>query len=91
MTLKRWAVPSCSLKNLVDGASNFWTVSASLTGEYYYNQTIQDFEPNAVLINGSVTAKSANALGSLALGEWSWGDNDTIGNNTIYVRLSDEC
>lgn len=27
-------------------------------------------------------------LGSLARGEWGWGDNDSLGFNTIYVRLT---
>jgi hypothetical protein len=89
MTLKRWAISDCPYKSLVDGASNFWTASGSGTDEFYYNQTISQIEPNAVLINGVVTAKAANALGSLAAGEWSWGDNDTLGTKTIYVRLSD--
>ena len=90
MTLKRWAVAECPYKNLVDGASNWWTASGSGTNEYYFNQTISQLkEPNAVLIDGTVTAKASNAPGSLAAGEWSWGDNDTLGVNTIYVRLSD--
>ena len=26
-------------------------------------------------------------MGSLAVGEWDWGDNDTLGYSTIYVRI----
>lgn len=89
MTLKRWAIPACPYKSLVDGTSNFWTASGSGTNEYYYNQTISQIEPNAVLIGGDVTAKATNVVGSLAVGQWSWGDNDTLGTDTLYVRLSD--
>ena len=90
MALQRWAVDDCPYKNLVDGTSNWWTASASGTNEYYFNQTISQIkEPNAVLIDDTVKAKASNAPGSLAAGEWSWGDNDTLGTDTIYVRLSD--
>jgi len=35
------------------------------------------------------TGATAGTVGSLAAGEWDWGNNDTLGFNTIYVRLSD--
>lgn len=89
MALKRWAVPNCPYKNLVESASNLWTASGSGTNEYFFNQAIFDHEPNAVLINTTVAGKSANAPGSLGAGEWSWGDNDSLGSNTIYIRLLD--
>lgn len=89
MTLRRWAISSFPFKSLVDGVSNFWTASASGINEYYYNQPIFDHIPNNLLINGLEVVQSVNALGSLAAGEWAWGDNDTLGNNTIYVRLAD--
>lgn len=31
---------------------------------------------------------TAGTLGSLERGEWAFGDNDTLGFNTIYVRLT---
>jgi hypothetical protein len=89
MALKRWAVPSCPRKNLVDGTSNWWTDNAGGTNEYYYNQPIFDHIPNTLLIDGSVVGKSSNAPNSLTEGQWTWGYNDTVGGNTIYVRLSD--
>jgi hypothetical protein len=89
MTLRRWAISNFPLKSLVDGASNLWTASASGTNEYYYTGDLFQHIPNAVHIADTPTAISVNALGSLGAGEWSWGDNDTIGNDTIYVRLAD--
>lgn len=89
MALKRWAVPSCPRKNLVDGTSNWWTDHSGGTNEYYYNQTIFNHTPNVLLINGTIVTKSSSNPGSLAAGEWTWGYNDTVGGNTIYVRLSD--
>ena len=31
---------------------------------------------------------AAGTAGSLTAGQWDWGDNDTLGYNTIYVRLT---
>src|SRR5690606_38969133 len=30
------------------------------------------------------------SLGSLAASRWGYGDNDTLGYDTIYIRLSDD-
>ena len=32
---------------------------------------------------------TGGTIGSLAAGAWDWGDNDTLGFNTVYVRLTD--
>lgn len=68
-----------------------WTASGSGTDEYYLELaaggdpglTEYDYlqENNANMTPGTV--------GSLATGEWDWGDNDTLGYSTVYVRLSD--
>jgi len=68
-----------------------WTVSASGTSEYYLeangggDPSISD--PNRLLENSALMTEGT--LGSLAAGEWGYGDNDTLGYSTIYVRLTD--
>lgn len=72
-----------------------WTASGSGTNEYYVrtaangNPGFQASPPtsNGVYINGSAATKAT--LGSLAAGNWGYGDNDTLGYSTVYVRLSD--
>jgi hypothetical protein len=71
-----------------------WTLSGSGTGEYYV-RTAANGNPgfvatppatNGVYING--TARTTAALGSLAVNNWNYGDNDTLGYNTVYVRVT---
>ena len=69
-----------------------WTASASGTNEYYCelsgggDPSLSD--PDDLTINGAVATEGT--LGSLAAGEWGYGDNDAaIAFNTVYVRLSD--
>lgn len=91
MTLNRWAISSCPKLSLVDGTSNFWTTSSgSGTNEYFYNSGLFQHEPNYVSISGTVYEKAAALPGALSVGEWSWGDVDSLGEDTIYVRLLDE-
>jgi len=72
-------------KSLVDGVANNWIVSGSGTNEYYYNQSDLTVKPGAVYENG--VAMDEGTLGSLAAGEWAWGDNDSLGSSKLYVRL----
>lgn len=79
------------LINMIDSGTFKWTASGSGTDEYYLeldgggdpslNEVFNMYE-NAVKI-------SEGSVGSLAVGEWDWGDNDTLGYDTVYVRLSD--
>ena len=87
MTLKQNSLNECPFKSLVDGSSDFWTVSGSGTNEYYYNQSDVPIKPLNVQENGGDLTGDAT-LGSLTAGQWAWGDNDSIGNDTIYVRLN---
>jgi len=68
-----------------------WTASGSGTNEYYLEAagggTPALGEPSALYIGGSLA--TGGTLGSLAAGEWGWGDNDSLGFDTVYVRLSD--
>ena len=79
-----------SLRN----ASYAWTASGSGTNEYYV-RTAASADPgfvatpptsSGVYISGSAATKGT--LGALAAGEWGYGDNDTLGYSTVYVRLS---
>jgi hypothetical protein len=68
-----------------------WTLSGSGTSEYYLeaaaggNPNIN--ESDDVAENDSLMTEAT--VGSLSAGQWDWGNNDTLGFNTIYVRLSD--
>lgn len=66
------------------GSSN-WTLSGSGTGEYYYSATIT--EPDSII--ELITVFAPGTVGSLAVGEWDYGDNDAIGESRVYVRLTD--
>lgn len=73
-----------------------WTASGSGTGEFYL-RTAASASPGFVAsppTSGGVyinaVAATKGTLGSLAAGEWGYGDNDTLGYSTIYVRLSDD-
>lgn len=71
-----------------------WTASGSGTNEYYV-RTAANANPgfaatpptsNGVYLNGSSATKAS--LGSLAAGNWGYGDNDALGYSTVYVRTS---
>ena len=54
-------------------------------GPISYNPSLA--RPEEVLENN--VEISEGTLGSLAAGEWAYGDNDTLGYSTVYVRLTD--
>jgi hypothetical protein len=76
-------------------AAHTWSASGSGTNEFYVEYAgntdpeIVAAPPSVggVYINGVAATKGT--LGSLAAGEWDYGDNDTLGHDTIYVRLAD--
>lgn len=69
-----------------------WTASGSGTNEFYL-RTAGGTDPGLIAAPGSVQVNGVNAtsgtIGALAAGQWAYGDNDTLGFNTLYVRLSD--
>ena len=67
------------------GEGHTWTESGSGTNEYYLSEVIN--EPDTLLVDSEAAA--SGTVGSLAAGEWGFGDSDTIGYDTIYIRLSD--
>ena len=77
--------------DLLEDPNNHWIASGSGTNEYYivntapfYSATkpVQVFEDDIEISEGTA--------GSLAIGEWDFGDNDTLGYSTVYIRLTDE-
>lgn len=72
-------------------ASYSWSASASGTGEYYLRTLASGdpgfSEPSDVRENGAELV--FGTLGFLSASQWGYGDNDGLGYNTIYVRLSD--
>lgn len=77
--------------NLTDGVTYQWTISGSGTNEFYL-QAFGGGDPSvstplAVVENNSLMTEGT--VGTLAAGEYDYGDNDTLGYSTIYVRLTD--
>jgi len=76
----------------VVNSSYQWTASGSGTAEYYLEASgggdpgLPD--PEIMIENG--TEMVSGTLGSLAAGEFGFGDNDSLGFNTVYVRLADD-
>lgn len=75
----------------IRNSSYIWTVSGSGTSEYYLTTSASGdpglTEPEDVLENSEVMTEAT--VGSLTAAQWDWGDNDTLGFSTIYVRLTD--
>lgn len=68
-----------------------WTLSGSGTNEYYFRTAANGnpgfaAKPDNVYINGSNATEGT--VGTLTAGQWAYGDNDTLGYSTVYVRLS---
>lgn len=82
------------LPNNIRSSLFSWTASGSGTNEYYC-RTAANANPgfiaspptsNGVYINGAAGTKGT--VGSLTSGQWGFGNTDTLGYNTVYVRLS---
>lgn len=69
-----------------------WIAGGGGTGEFYVELVgggdPSIASPNAVYEDG--VAMTQGTVDSLAAGEWDYADSDTLGFNTIYVRLSDD-
>jgi hypothetical protein len=74
-----------------------WTASGSGTDEWYLENNgggapthgdtgVALTDPPMVEEGGSDMTQGT--VGSLAVGQFDWGDNDTLGFNTLYVRLT---
>lgn len=68
-----------------------WTDSGTQAGEYHVELAGGGDpglnEPVGLMENGSHI--STGTLGSLTASTWAWGNNDTLGYNTVYVRTTD--
>jgi len=75
--------------------------ASSVSGEYYL--TKNDGNPSITQplvlatslssawdIDGvdSLTNRTTGTIGSLGAGQWNWGNNDSLGYNTVYYRLA---
>lgn len=71
----------------IRSATYKWTQSSTTT-EYYLELAAGGDpginQPTSVLTNTS-TLMTEGTVGSLAAGQWDWGDNDSLGYNTVYV------
>jgi len=69
-----------------------WTASGAGTAEYYLEASGGGdpgiLSPEIMVENGA--DMTAGTLGSLAAGEFAYGDNDALGFSTVYVRLTDD-
>lgn len=81
-----WGVSNTLSTSLVDGVSDFWTDSPATPGEYYYNPMSIPSSPYFLFTDGTEMAQGT--LGSLGDNEWAYGDQDTLGQDTIYVKLA---
>jgi hypothetical protein len=80
------------------GLAGQWVESGSGTDEWYYDRAVDPFynhatspitewtEPDKVYHLG--TDMAAGTAGTLTAGQWDWANNDALGYNTVYVRLS---
>lgn len=75
-------------------ASYSWTVSGSGTNNYFL-RTAANGNPGLAqpanvqqLVAGVRTNMTSGTAGALTASQWGWGDADTLGYNTIYVRLA---
>lgn len=73
-----------------------WIASGSGTGEFYLD-LIGGGDPGISdpgTTTGAITGNDANfvngTVGSLTASQFDYGDNDTLGYSTIYVRLADD-
>ncbi|RMD45318.1 MAG: hypothetical protein D6834_03770 [Aquificota bacterium] len=82
MSLKSYKIKSFPRKQL-----NNWQLSGQGTNEYYYTGFDILFKPLKVLENNSYMDEKP--IGSLQPGQFGWGNNDALGKDTVYVRLTD--
>lgn len=78
-------LPSSQNGNTAFGLAGSWVASG--TGDqYYHNASIA--EPDELAWHGDFLKKNTAGLGAgLGIAEWGYGDVDTLGFNTVYVRI----
>lgn len=84
-----WSEYEFYRKDLSDDDTGKWTASGSGTNEYYYTTVAGGdpgitVKPDAITLDGTLLVEGT--MGSLTDHQWDYGDNDTLGFNTVYVR-----
>lgn len=82
------ADPIINGSELLTSASYKWTASGSGTNEYYLEAS-GGGDPGLSEVKLLVLDEvwlNKDTLGSLADHTWNWGDNDTLGYSTVYIR-----
>jgi len=79
-------------RDILTSSSYKWTASGSGTNEYYLtdsdgNDPGFDVQPDFIVMDG--VKLTEGTAGSLDDHEWDYGDNDTLGFSTVYIRDSD--
>ena len=78
-----------SLKNYPDKSIALTTITGwtqvGATNEYY---KATDYKHKPLTVTEDGAAMSEGTVGSLAAGEWGWGDLATLGYNTIVIRCT---
>lgn len=79
---------SCFDPNVdIAGGGSAWTQSPAKAGEYYHSGSgLSQGEPINLAINGTIAP--TGTVGSLAVGEWAWGNNDSLPSNRVYVKIT---
>ena len=84
-----WAEYELYHADLSNADNGRWNASGSGTNEYYYtdedgNDPGFDAQPDFITMDRAVL--SEGTAGSLTDHQWDYGDNDTLGFNTVYIR-----
>jgi hypothetical protein len=75
-----------SLVSVAGGAAE-WTDSPTTPGEAYYTGAAMTAKPVVVELGGVDISASEGTIGALVENEWCWGDQDTLGASTMYIKL----
>lgn len=73
--------------------TDYTWVESSTSNEYYLQYQNGDPSLDSDVLDGLLVkgvALTSGTVGSLSDGEWGFGDGDTLGYNTIYLRYKDE-
>ena len=94
MGIDYWIVDQDPETVVIRNAAYKWTESPSQAGEYYL-ELVGGGDPGLVdpanvreVIAAVRTNMSGGTVGNLAPGQWDFGDNDSLGFDTIYVKLT---
>lgn len=92
-TLPYGRIVKAFLKNY-NSSDYKWTLSGEGVSEYYCELAaggdpgivLRTGSGRVVFLNGAVATEGS--MGSLAAGQWDFGDNDSLGFSTLYVRTA---